>query len=93
LGRPAGDEALDLVRTLKFDLVLLDLNLPDMTGIDVCRQVRAGFSVPIVVLAVRSSEKDKVAALDAGANDYVRYLIGNAARCMSVKIGQTAARA
>ena len=66
-----GDEALDLVRTVKFDLILLDLNLPDMSGVDVCRQVRAGFSVPIIALTVRSTEKDKVAALDAGANDYV----------------------
>lgn len=66
-----GDEALDLVRTVKFDLILLDLNLPDMTGIDVCRQIRAGFNVPIVAVTVRSMEKDKVAALDAGANDYV----------------------
>jgi two-component system, OmpR family, KDP operon response regulator KdpE len=66
-----GDEALDLVRSERFDLVLLDINLPDMTGIDVCRSVRIGFGVKIIMLTVRGSESDKVAALDAGANDYV----------------------
>jgi two-component system, OmpR family, KDP operon response regulator KdpE len=70
-GALRGDEALDLVRSVKFDLILLDLNLPDITGIDVCRQVRAGFTVPIIALTVRATEKDKVVAFDAGANDYV----------------------
>jgi len=66
-----GDEALDLIRGEKFDLVLLDLNLPDMMGIDVCRTVRSGFNVPIIVLTVRTDQSDKIAALEAGATDYV----------------------
>jgi two-component system, OmpR family, KDP operon response regulator KdpE len=66
-----GDEALDLIRTEKFDLILLDINLPDTTGIEVCRAIRSGFGSKIIVLTVRGSESDKVAALDAGANDYV----------------------
>lgn len=66
-----GDETLDLVRSRRFDLVLLDFNLPDMTGVEICRQIRAGFDVAIIMLTVRTSERDKVAALDAGADDYV----------------------
>lgn len=66
-----GKEALDLIRSEKFDLVLLDLNLPDMPGIEVCRQIRAGFDVAIVVVTVRDNEDDKVAAFNAGADDYV----------------------
>lgn len=67
----SGDEALELMRLKKFDLVLLDINLPDKSGIQVCRDIRAGFEVVIVILTVRDSEKDKVAALDAGADDFV----------------------
>jgi len=66
-----GDEALNLVRAERFDLILLDINLPDISGIEVCRSIRTGFSVRIIMLTVRSSEKDKTAALDAGANDYM----------------------
>jgi two-component system KDP operon response regulator KdpE len=67
-----GAEALNLIRSDKFDLVLLDINLPDMTGIRVCREIRAGSSnVAIVVLTVRDSEEDKLAAFNAGADDYV----------------------
>jgi two-component system, OmpR family, KDP operon response regulator KdpE len=67
----SGDEALDLVRSQRFDLVLLDINLPDMTGFEVCRRIRAGFDLGIIMLTVRTGEGDKVAALDAGADDYV----------------------
>jgi two-component system, OmpR family, KDP operon response regulator KdpE len=66
-----GDEALNLIRSENFDLVLLEVNLPDMTGIEVCREIRAGFEVVIIMLTVRSSERDKVAAFDSGADDYV----------------------
>jgi two-component system, OmpR family, KDP operon response regulator KdpE len=66
-----GDETLDFIRSQKFDLVLLDINLPDMTGFEVCRRIRAGFDLGIIMLTVRTGEGDKVAALDAGADDYV----------------------
>jgi two-component system KDP operon response regulator KdpE len=56
----------------KPDLALVDLGLPDVSGIDVIRAVRVWTQLPIIVLSVRSEEEDKVAALDAGANDYVQ---------------------
>jgi two-component system, OmpR family, KDP operon response regulator KdpE len=64
-------EALDAWRTRAPDLVVLDLGLPDVDGVDVCRRVRAESAVPIVVLSARGGEADKVAALDLGADDYV----------------------
>lgn len=70
-GARRGDEALELVRTERFGLILLDINLPDVTGIEVCRAIRSRFSAPIIVLTARDSEEDKIAVLDAGANDYV----------------------
>jgi len=66
-----GDQALDHLRSDKFDLVLLEINLPDRSGLDVCREVRAGFDVVVMVLTSRGDETDKVTALDAGADDYV----------------------
>ena len=58
------------------DLVILDLGLPDMDGLDVCRRLRGITTAPIVVLSARHSEKDKVALLDAGADDYVTKPFG-----------------
>lgn len=58
------------------DIILLDLGLPDMDGLDVIRQVRASASTPIVVLSVRGAERDKVAALDLGADDYLTKPFG-----------------
>lgn len=66
-----GDEALEFLRTVRFDLVLLDINMPGIAGMALCREIRAGFNVAIVVLTVRDTEKDKVAAFDAGASDYI----------------------
>jgi two-component system KDP operon response regulator KdpE len=66
-----GEEALHKLRQERFDLVLLDLNMPGMGGLETCRAIRAGSDAAIVVLSVRGSEKDKVEALDAGADDYV----------------------
>lgn len=64
-------EALALFRSEPFDLIILDINLPDMTGFEVCRQIRASSSVAIVILSVLTHENDKISALDAGADDYV----------------------
>ncbi|MBQ6999714.1 MAG: response regulator transcription factor [Oscillospiraceae bacterium] len=60
------------------DLVVLDLGLPDMDGEDFIRMVRAGSTVPIIVLSARSEERDKVTALDLGANDYITKPFGTA---------------
>ena len=66
-----GEESLEILREHNPDLVLLDMNMPGMGGVATCRQIRSESEVAIIVLSVRDSEKDKVAALDAGADDYV----------------------
>jgi two-component system KDP operon response regulator KdpE len=66
-----GEVALERVRERPVDLVLLDMNMPGMGGLETCRAIRAGSEVAIIMLTVRDSEADKVAALDAGADDYV----------------------
>lgn len=67
----SGDEAVELFRRDKYDLVLLDFNMPGMTGLETCRAIRAGSDVAIIMLTVRNTQKDKVDALDAGADDYI----------------------
>lgn len=67
----SGDEALEKLRHARFDLVLLDVNMPGMSGLETCRAIRSGSDVAIIMLTVRNSEADKIAALDAGADDYV----------------------
>jgi two-component system KDP operon response regulator KdpE len=67
----SGDEALECIRQDRFDLILLDRNMPGMSGLDVCRQVRATSDVAIIMLTVRKKELEKIEALDAGADDYV----------------------
>ena len=71
-----GDAALEQFRRERPDLILLDMNMPGMDGLETCRQIRATSNVPIIVLTVRSSEKDKVHSLDAGADDYVTKPFG-----------------
>ena len=66
-----GQAALELIRGERPALVLLDMNMPVMDGLEACREIRSGSDVPIIMLTVRSAEKDKVRALDAGADDYV----------------------
>jgi two-component system, OmpR family, KDP operon response regulator KdpE len=66
-----GSKALEELVNIKPDLVILDLGLPDMDGVEVTRQIRAISSVPIIILSVRNSENDKIEALDAGADDYL----------------------
>jgi len=67
----SGEEALEMLRRARFDLVLLDLAMPGMGGLETCRAIRAGWELAIVILSVRDMEKDKISALDAGADDYV----------------------
>jgi two-component system KDP operon response regulator KdpE len=66
-----GEEALAAMSERTPDLVILDLALPGISGLEVCRRIRSWSQVPIIVLSVRSSERDKIAALDLGADDYV----------------------
>lgn len=67
----SGAEALRIVDEEQIRLVVLDLNLPDIDGIDVCRQLRRRSSVPIVMLTARDDEADRLAGLDSGADDYL----------------------
>ncbi len=67
----SGEEALEAIRASRFDLILLDVNMHGMGGLETCREIRAGSEVAIIMLTVRDSEQDKVAALDAGADDYI----------------------
>jgi two-component system, OmpR family, KDP operon response regulator KdpE len=66
-----GVEGLEKVREFLPDLVLLDINMPEMSGVEVCRAIREHSNIGIIMLTVRKSDADKVAALDAGADDFV----------------------
>lgn len=66
-----GEEALEAVRQTTPDAILLDVNMPGIGGLETCREIRRTLDVPIVMLTVRNAERDKVMALDAGADDYV----------------------
>jgi two-component system KDP operon response regulator KdpE len=66
-----GQEGIDTVVREHPNLVLLDINLPDMSGFDACRLIRLSFAGPILMLSVRNSVRDKIDALDAGADDFV----------------------
>lgn len=66
-----GKTAISLLELEDFDLVILDLMLPDIDGYDVCRQIREFSNVPIIILTARSDEKEKVRGLDLGADDYL----------------------
>jgi two-component system, OmpR family, KDP operon response regulator KdpE len=72
----SGEEALRNLEAERFDFILLDLNLPGLGGLPTCRAIRAGGEVPIIVVSVRTSERDKVNALEAGADDYVTKPFG-----------------
>lgn len=71
-----GEEALDILTLHRPDLILLDLGLPDMSGLEVCKQIRAHSHLPIIILSVKDAERDKVRALDLGADDYVSKPFG-----------------
>lgn len=67
----SGQEGIDTVVREHPDLVLLDINLPDMSGFDACKMIRVSFAGPILMVTVRNSVRDKIDALDAGADDYI----------------------
>lgn len=71
-----GESALDTFHDFQPDLVITDLQMPEMTGLDLCRELRKISQVPIIVLSVKGEERTKVAALDAGADDYVTKPFG-----------------
>lgn len=71
-----GSEGLALAAAQPPDVIILDLSLPDMDGFEVCEQLREWTSIPIIVLSVRDSERDKVQALDKGADDYLTKPFG-----------------
>ena len=72
----SGEEALEAVAHYRPDVMVLDLGLPGISGLDVCREVRAQSNLPIIVLSVKDTERDKVQALDLGADDYVSKPFG-----------------
>lgn len=72
----SGEEALLKIREERFDLILLDVNMPGIGGLEACRQIRAVSEAAIIMLTVRNAEQDKVAGLDAGADDYVTKPFG-----------------
>jgi two-component system KDP operon response regulator KdpE len=67
----SGEQTLDLVRSEKFDLIILDINLPGKTGVETCRELHTMSPTPVIMLTVRDAGEDKIEALDAGACDYV----------------------
>ncbi|MBQ3258451.1 MAG: response regulator transcription factor [Oscillospiraceae bacterium] len=73
-----GQEALSMVSSHCPDLIILDLGLPDMDGMDLLKNIRGWSGLPVVVVSARSHERDKVAALDAGADDYLTKPFGTA---------------
>lgn len=67
----SAQEGFEKLREDRYDLVLLDVNMPGMTGLEACPEIRRNSEIAIIMLTVRNAEKEKVAALDAGADDYV----------------------
>jgi two-component system KDP operon response regulator KdpE len=72
----SGEEALEKIRGSRHDLMLLDINMPGMGGLETCRQVRATSDMSIIMLTVRNTEQDKVQSLDAGADDFITKPFG-----------------
>src|SRR6202048_2029364 len=66
-----GDEAVQIMKEWSPDLVITDLRMPNMDGLELCRHIRAKSRIPIIVLSVKGEERTKVEALDSGADDYV----------------------
>jgi two-component system, OmpR family, KDP operon response regulator KdpE len=82
-----GETALEIVKDFIPDLVITDLAMPRMTGIELCRQLRKISQVPIIVLSVRGDERSKVEALDSGADDYVTKPFGSGELLARIRAG------
>ena len=88
----SGEDALRTVATSHQDIMILDLGLPDIDGVEVTRRLREWTTIPIIILSVREHENDKIAALDAGADDYLTkpFSIGELMARMRVVLRRTA---
>ena len=73
----SGEEALSYITSRCPDLIILDLGLPDMDGVDILREVRSWSNLPVIVVSARTHEHDKVSALDLGADDYIEKPFGS----------------
>ena len=82
-----GEEAFEQVRNERPDLILLDVNMPGISGLETCREIRASSDIPIIMLTVRGTEHDKVQALDAGADDYVVKPFGSEELMARIRAG------
>lgn len=83
---PTGRQGLDEAARCRPDLVILDLGLPDMDGVEVIRQLRAFTTAPVVILSARSDEAQKVDALDTGADDYLTKPFGNSELMARIRV-------
>src|SRR5438552_10380918 len=72
----SGEKALETLELHPLNLMLLDLGLPGMSGLEICKRVREKSDLPIIVISVKNKERDKVLALDLGADDYVSKPFG-----------------
>jgi len=89
----SGEEALVALERARPDVVLLDLLMPGLGGLETCKRIRAGWRVPIIVLSVMGQEQDKVAALDAGADDYLTKPFGFDELMARIRVAQRHAAA
>jgi len=83
-----GNEAIQAVLSHRPDMIILDLGLPDMDGIEVTRRLREWSQTPIIILSVREAENDKIAALDAGADDYLTKPFGTGELMARMRVAQ-----
>lgn len=83
-----GNEAIQAVLSHRPDMIILDLGLPDMDGIEVTRRLREWSQTPIIILSVREAENDKIAALDAGADDYLTKPFGTGELLARMRVAQ-----
>jgi DNA-binding response OmpR family regulator len=83
-----GEDALKLISSEKYDLMLLDINMPGMTGLEVCREIRANSDIPIIIMS--AGEESRAKALEVGANDYLRkpFGVSQIFSCVELHLGK-----
>ena len=83
-----GEDALKLISSDKYDLMLLDINMPGITGIEVCREVRTSSDIPIIMMS--AGEENEARSLDAGANDYLKkpFGVSEIFSCLELHLGK-----